>query len=84
MAEVSQHAREVEARDPFPGVLVLARAGGFWGSKRKDTASELGQSRRTDHDLTHALVVSHLEIRESRPHHPSRLANAVLQGDAAL
>ena len=60
MAEVSQHTREVEAGDPFPGVLLLARAGRFWRSKRKDAASELGQSWRADHDLTHALVVLHL------------------------
>jgi len=61
MAEVSQHTGEVEACDPFPGVLLLARAVRFCRSKREDAASEFGQSRRSDHDLIHALVVLHVK-----------------------
>src|SRR5271166_3117535 len=65
MAEVSEHTREVEPGDPFPGVMVLARARWSRRSKRKDPAAELWQSRRADHNLTHAslrLVLTYASI----------------------
>jgi hypothetical protein len=84
MAEMSEHTREIETGDPFPSVLVLPRAGWFGRSKREDPASELGQSRRADHDLIHAPTVLRLKVRENRPRHPSKSAKVMLQGDAAL
>src|SRR6516162_10124867 len=84
MAEVSQHTGEVEPGDPFPGVLMLARAGGLWCSKRKYPASKLGQPRRTDHDLTHALLVPHLKYAKVDRIILPGPASAVLQDDAAL
>jgi hypothetical protein len=72
MAEMSEHTGEVETGDPFPGVLMLARAYRFWRSKGKDPASELGQSRRADHDFTHGYAVLQLKMRENRPLHPPK------------
>ena len=42
MAEVSQHTGEVEACDPFPGVLLLARAVRFAAANEKTRRPNLG------------------------------------------
>lgn len=68
MTEVGQHACEIEAGNPLPDVLMLAPMELFRGSKGKDSASKLGQSRRADHDFTRALAVLQLTIRETLPH----------------
>jgi hypothetical protein len=56
MAEMRQHSGKVEAGNPFPGVLMLPRSAPFLCSERKDPASILRQTRRADHNLTHASV----------------------------
>ena len=58
VTEMRQHSGEVEARKPFPCVLMLPRSAPFRCSKRKDPASIFRQTRRADHNLTHAFTVS--------------------------
>ena len=53
VTEMRKHASDVKTRRPFPGVLLLARS-----RLRKDAASHLGQSRRTDHNRTPVIIQS--------------------------
>jgi len=66
VTEMRQHSGEVEARNPFPCVLMLPRSAPFRCSKRKDPASIFRQTRRADHDLTHAFTVFVNGVRESQ------------------
>jgi hypothetical protein len=70
VTEMRQHSGEVEARNPFPCVLMLPRSAPFRCSKRKDPASIFRQTRRADHNLTHAFTVIVNGIRESWPDYP--------------
>src|SRR6266446_3727260 len=65
-----QHTGKVEAGQPFPRVLMLPRSAPLRCSKRKDPASIFRQTRRADHDLTHAFTVFVNCVRESRPRYP--------------
>src|SRR6516164_1472710 len=57
MAEMGEHAGEIETSEPFPPVALLRRSAPLCRSKRKDPAAVLWQSRRADHDLTRAPIV---------------------------
>jgi hypothetical protein len=64
-------------------VLMLPRSAPFRCSKRKDPASIFGQTRRADHDLTHAFTVFVNGIRESRPEYPLNQAKQSVTSDRA-
>src|SRR5579872_1804507 len=51
VAEMRQYSGHVEAGDPFPRVLLLGRAG-----PADDAASQIGYTRRPDHDHTPATA----------------------------
>jgi hypothetical protein len=55
-------------------VLMLPRSAPLRCSKRKDSASIFGQTRRADHNLTHAFAVFVDAIRESQPCYPAKPA----------
>jgi hypothetical protein len=55
-------------------VLMLPRSAPFRCSKRKDPASIFGQTRRADHNLTHAFTVFVDVVRESQPSYLARRA----------
>jgi hypothetical protein len=65
-------------------VLMLPRSAPFRCSKRKDPASIFGQTRRADHDLTHAFTVFVNGIRESRPEYPLNEAKQSVASDPAV
>src|SRR5207247_1490276 len=78
-----EHAGKVEAGDPFPRILMLSRSVPSRCSKRKDPAAVLRQSRRADHDLTHALaVVKSTSTRRPAATSPSNPRNIPLHGTA--
>ena len=70
VTEMRQHSGKIDAGYPFPCMLMLPRSAPFRCSKRKDPASIFGQTRRADHNLTHAFTVFVNGIRESRPQYP--------------
>jgi hypothetical protein len=70
VTEMRQHPGKVKAGNPFPCVLMLPRSAPSRCSKRKDPASIFRQTRRADHDFTHAITVFINAIRESRPQYP--------------
>ena len=69
VAIMRQHARGVEARHPFPGMSLRPPLRQRFG-EGKNPASEFGQSRRTDHDLTaSARVLPRIRAVPSRRSH---------------
>ena len=74
VTEMRQHSGKVEAGNPFPCVLMLPRSAPLRCSKRKDPASIFGQTRRADHDLTHAFTVFVDVVREREPCYPAKRA----------
>jgi len=83
VTEMRQDSGKVEAGYPFPCVLMLPRSAPFRCSKRKDPASIFGQTRRADHNLTHAFTVFVDGIRESRPEYPLNQAKQSAASDRA-
>ena len=81
VTEMRQHSGKVYAGNPFPCVLMLPGSAPSRGSKRKDPASIFGQTRRADHDLTHAFTVFVNGIRESRPEYPLNQAKQSVASD---
>jgi len=83
VTEMRQHSGEVKAGKPFPCMLMLPRSALFRCSKRKDPASIFGQTRRADHNLTHAFTVFVNAIRESQPEYPLNQAKQSAASDRA-
>ena len=67
-----KHTGKIETSYPFPCMLMLSQSALSRRSKRKDPASVFRQTRRADHDLTHALTVFVNIARESRLPCPSK------------
>jgi hypothetical protein len=83
VTEMRQHSGKVDARYPFPCVLMLPRSAPFRCSKRKDPASIFRQTRRADHNLTHAFTVFVNGIRENRPGYPLKQEKQPAASDRA-
>ena len=83
VTEMRQHSGKIDAGYPFPCMLMLPRSAPFRCSKRKDPASIFGQTRRPDHNLTHAFTVLVNGIRENRPEYPLNQVSPSAASDRA-